>query len=48
MKYLTAQISCIGGKVRVVTNEKQALRLVPPEKSVLYAPVQELLQESMI
>ena len=41
-------INCIGGKVRVDTNGKQVQRLVLPEKSVLYAPAQELLQESMI
>ena len=41
MTLLSVQIKKYGGKVRVVTNGRQALRLVPVERNARYAPVRE-------
>ena len=41
MTLLSVQIKKYGGKVLVVTNGRQALRLVPMEKNARYVPVRE-------
>ena len=41
MTLLSVQIKKYGGKVLVVTNGRQALRLVPMERNARYVPVRE-------